>query len=404
MYHLTGPDGVPKRIEYGDIMKRYNVPKEAIDTARRSYETAQNMAFLLEALQIQSPDNLARVEAASKLLQSKMQSADIQTGKTVLSLDWDIVSLLKLDGTLRGGIPKQDSNSLEILAIFKQPSTNLQRAALARFVRSNLDQSSLAVSDIINRKWSTEIGAISGEYLAKLAKDIEAGNAYATTPEYKLLTEKVGASGMEKVVTAIKQATSQADEDWNKNSQAYVTQFKAQNNFTGDITDAQLAKARDIYRSERVVATGKKEIMYRHLSKDAGIMGGNATDAELKTLESALGVGTLRQSDKAWAYTKEAASFVAIEAIAIAAGAASMGAGTFAINWIALGRNAKRGAEAIEAYNAASKTRRLTVFGARSVIGGGFYEGGSASVRGGLNHQDVGDWYSKEGFAQSIAM
>lgn len=52
------------------------------------------------------------------------------------------------------------------------------------------------------------------------------------------------------------------------------------------------------------------------------------------------------------------ATFLAVEAIAIAAGVVTAGVGTYAVNALAFGRHAARGAKMVEAYSAAGKLKR----------------------------------------------
>lgn len=99
--------------------------------------------------------------------------------------------------------------------------------------------------------------------------------------------------------------------------------------------------------------------MYQKLYNEKGLPEDKAL------LQDILGAGFLDMSDKAWDVSQEVAGMIAMEAIAIAAGAVTMGAGTVAINALALGRNAYRGARALEAYNAASKTRQVLTTSAR---------------------------------------
>lgn len=327
-----------------------------------SSQYASNFAFLLEAYAQVSPENQKNAQEAAKLLETKMASDEVRSGKTIMTVEWEMLHLLKLDGSTWSG-PQAGSKAKKLLDIFKSNSTPVdQRAKLTQFVREEFKQYDLVANDIINRKWNGNIGAVSDEYFVKMATDLQGGNAFNTSPEYKILYEKVGATGMADVIKAIKKASAQASEDWEKNSTVYVERFKQQTGFTGNIDAVQLAKARDAFRASSIASVGKKEIMFQYLSKDAGLTGGKSTDAELKTLEGILGVGTLRMSDRAWDITGEAAQFLAIEAIAIGVGVVTAGIGTAAVNAAAFGRNAYRGTQLLEAYNAASKTKQALVW------------------------------------------
>ena len=95
---------------------------------------------------------------------------------------------------------------------------------------------------------------------------------------------------------------------------------------------------------------------------------------------------------------------IAMEAIAIAAGIVTVGAATVAINAAMLGRNAYRGAKAIEAYNAATKTRKVLTTSARILGSGAGFEAGAATTRSYIENGDFTSMHSMEGYAQSVAM
>lgn len=100
-YYLTGPKGNPTRVEYGEILNRFGIPKEAGANLMQSAQSASNLAFLLEAYAQVSPENQKNAQAAAKILEEKMASADIQSGKTIVSIGTEILSLLKLDGVTK---------------------------------------------------------------------------------------------------------------------------------------------------------------------------------------------------------------------------------------------------------------------------------------------------------------
>lgn len=75
-----------------------------------------------------------------------------------------------------------------------------------------------------------------------------------------------------------------------------------------------------------------------------------------------------------------------------------------AINAAILGRNTYRGAKAIEAYNAASKTRKYSTAAGRILGSGAGFEAGAATTRSLFENGDLTSMHSKEGYAQSIAM
>jgi hypothetical protein len=309
-----------------------------------------------------SSENQKKAQAAATALEAKMKAPDIQSGTTVLNIDWEVLSFIQLPGSTKTG-PRPDSVAQKVVSMFTSLANPVdQRAKITQFIREEFNQYDLVANDIINRKWNGNIGAVSDEYFMKMATDIQGGNAVNTTSEYKILYEKIGADGLAKVMNAVKKASADSSEDWEKNSKIYVEQFKKQTGFSGNIDDVQLAKARDAYRASSIASIAKKEIMYQYLSKDAGLMGGKSQDIELKTLEGILGVGKLRMSDRALDITGEAAQFLAIEALAIGVGVFTAGIGTVAINAAAFGRHAYRGTQLAEAYGAASKTKQALVW------------------------------------------
>lgn len=77
------------------------------------------------------------------------------------------------------------------------------------------------------------------------------------------------------------------------------------------------------------------------------------------------------------------------------------GVGTWAVNAIAFGRHASRGKELLTAYNAAGTFKRGAVTAGRLVGGGIGFEAGAAGIRSKTEGENM---YSKEGFAQAIAM
>lgn len=87
---------------------------------------------------------------------------------------------------------------------------------------------------------------------------------------------------------------------------------------------------------------------------------------------------------------------IAMEAIAIAAGVVTAGAATMAINAAILGRNAYRGAKALEAYNAASKTRKAVTTTSRILASGASFEAGGATVRSLIENGDFTSMHSIE--------
>lgn len=142
----------------------------------------------------------------------------------------------------------------------------------------------------------------------------------------------------------------------------------------------------------------KREIVYQTLYNKV------QTSDELKLLQDILGAGTWKMSDKSWDISKEVGGMIAMEAIAIAAGVVTAGVATGAINAVALGRNAYRGAKALEAYNTATKTRQ-TITTATRILGSGVgFEAGVATTRSYIENGDFTSMHSKEGYVQSVAM
>jgi hypothetical protein len=419
-------------VEYGEILARFGIPREAGEKLLKSSKVASNYAYLLEAVAIRSPEDQKKAQAAAVLLEKAMANPDIQSGKSVLAIDWNLVAPLELDGRsndARNALKvKSDLSGKAIEAIVANTSAfrgsvsesilkmfggadtpEQQRAKVSEFIRSDLKQYDVASSDIIERKWSQVIGKIPEEYFMKLVTEIQSKGPNVSASEYQAIESKIGKPGMEKVLAAIAKASAQASEDWEKNSKKHVEKFKAQSGYTGDISTEQLAKIRETYRSMSISAVAKKEIMYQYLSKDAGLLGGKSTDPELKTLEGILGVGTLRMSDRSMDITGEVASFLAIEAAAVVLGMATAGAATWAINSAVIARHtakgvkyAEKGVKYAEAYNALNGTGKALVWTARSVGGMGVgFEVGAGGARSLIEGKNM---YTAEGFAQSIAM
>jgi hypothetical protein len=95
---------------------------------------------------------------------------------------------------------------------------------------------------------------------------------------------------------------------------------------------------------------------------------------------------------------------IAMQAFAITAGVVTAGTATVAINAAMLGRNAYRGAKALEAYNTASKTRRALTTSARILGSGAGFEAGAATTRSYIENGDLTSMHSLEGYAQSVGM
>lgn len=331
-YYLTGPKGTLTRVEYGDILIRFGIQPKAGENLMKSTQQANNFALLLEAYAQMSPENQKKAQSAATALEAKMKAPDIQSGTSVISIDAEIIKLLQLPGSPHVGA-RGNTVAQKVARIFTPSADPVeQRAKVTQFIREEFAQYDLVANDIINRKWDGNIGAVSDEYFMKMATDIQGGNAVNTSPEYKILYEKIGADGLAKVMEAVKKASADSSEDWEKNSKIYVDRFKTRTGYKGNINAEQLARARDEYRASSIASIAKKEIMYQYLAKDAGLTGGKSKDTELKTLEGILGVGTLRMSDRAWDITGEAAQFLAIEALAIGVGVVTAGVGTVVIN------------------------------------------------------------------------
>lgn len=81
-------------------------------------------------------------------------------------------------------------------------------------------------------------------------------------------------------------------------------------------------------------------------------------------------------SDRATEFSKEIMGILAIEAIAIAAGAATAGAGAFALNAATAAWYAKRGKTLYDIYNNASRIKRIGVGTAQTVIQGTLFHVG----------------------------
>lgn len=111
----------------------------------------------------------------------------------------------------------------------------------------------------------------------------------------------------------MRSAKLQAAKDWAEKQPEWTAEFKKQYP-TVTITQDILLKAEREHEKMIVSTIGKKEIMFQYIDRyDI------SRDAEMKTLESILGVGW-RISDRSLDITGEVAKFIAVEAIAVAAG------------------------------------------------------------------------------------
>lgn len=80
--------------------------------------------------------------------------------------------------------------------------------------------------------------------------------------------------------------------------------------------------------------SAKREIVYQNLYNKTNL------PQELALLQNIIGAGSMKMSDKSWEISTEIAGMIGMEAVAIAAGVVTAGAGTVLINTLAFGRNA----------------------------------------------------------------
>jgi len=371
-YYLTGPKGNTRRVEVSELLVNLNLPKNAPENLKKSVQIVEDFTLLLDAYISAKPNQKEKYESAVKQVQWLFAHEDVQMWKNIL----DVTSIT---GGMFDNFWRTFSNTdlKKVNDAFRIQDESARRLAILNFIRDDFGQ-----SDIV------------------LAKIMEKNGSYFTFPkdEEILRNGDLSAAGLsvswrQSVEKVIRRAYLEAAGNWNKNYKEYLAQFQAQNPGVRVNEDS----ARKNNEQLTVLALAKREIMYQKLyNKDL--------QWELLLAQSIMGATTLGMSDKSWDVSKEIGWMIAMEAFAIAAGVVTAGTATVAINAAMLGRNAYRGAKALEAYNAASKTRRALTTSARILGSGAGFEAGAATTRSYIENGDLTSMHSLEGYAQSVGM
>lgn len=361
-YYLVGPNGKEEPVNYDKLFINLNIPKNAPENLKKSVSIMQDAAFLLDAFMRKYPKKQDEYDASVKNLEWLFNADDVQMGKKVLSVG-DI-------------FPKtlwSDVNS-----IFSETDPSTRRMRLLLYVRDELKQYDLVADNIVEKNalyfqfpadenFLNEGGDLSGVWLSK--------------------------EDTEKVRKKIREARVTAEKSWNDNYDQIIQGFQAQ--YPGEKVDPN--KAMNQYKDMITLAQAKREVAYLKLYNKTWL------SPELALYQDILGAGTWDMSDKAWDFSKEAAIFVGIEACAMVAWALTAWAWAVAVNAMAFGRNAYRGAELVRAYEGASALKRYGVTGARIIAGWVGFNVGTWVVHG-VFRDDWSTLSSKEAYLQSIAM
>ena len=371
-YYLTWPKGNTKRIDIEELIVNLNLPKNAPENLQKSVSLVQDFAFILDAYLLKNPEKKTQYDFTLKWIQADFANPDIQTGKSVVDIKKWTYTLFSNNNLLKDSDLYTINQAMDI----KEPKA--RRFAILSFIRDRLGQSDLVgqklMEDTMSRFWFSTDDVI-----------VKNGDLSSTKLDAKQIT---------KVREAIDKARSEANSNWMKNKDAYLKLFQAQNpGTTVDIEAARVANEK-----LTIVMSAKREIVYQNLYNKKDL------SPELALLQNILGAGSTKMSDKSWEISKEVAGMIGMEAVAIGAGMLTMGAGTVAINALAFWVNATRGVRALEAYNAASKTKQTLTTSARILGGGAAFEAGGATTRSLIENGDLISMHSKEWYVQSIAM
>jgi hypothetical protein len=371
-YYLTGPKGNTRRVEVSGLLVNLNLPKNAPENLKKSVKMIKDFSLLLDAYIAANPKETPKHEAAIKQIQWLFAHEDIQMWKKIL----DVTSIT---GGMFDNFWRTFSNTdlKKVNDAFRIQDESARRLAILNFIRDDFGQSDIVLAKIMEK---------NGSYFT-FPKDEEILN------NGDLSAAGLSVSWRQSVEKVIRRAYLEAAGNWNKNYKEYLAQFQAQNPGVTVNEDS----ARKNNEQLTVLALAKREIMYQKLyNKDL--------QWELLLAQSIMGATTLGMSDKSWDVSKEIGWMIAMEAFAIAAGVVTAGTATVVINAAMLGRNAYRGAKALEAYNAASKTRRALTTSARILGSGAGFEAGAATTRSYIENGDLTSMHSLEGYAQSVGM
>jgi hypothetical protein len=372
-YYLTGPKGAPRKIEMQQLLVNLNLPKNAPENLSTSVAIIDDFSLVLDAYIRKNPKEKAKYDTAIQATQKLFADSGIQTGKKIIDITTITQDLFSNSRILPG-----DTDLRAINSAFRITNTKDRHLAVLHFVRDRLDQSDIVLEKLMQS---------NKDYFA-FPKDEE------ILKIWDLSAAGLSLGARQKVEDAIRKARVDAASNWNKNHKEYLDQYKKQN--PGTHVDEETARVWN--EKLLILSMAKREIMYQKLYNNTDLT------KEQTLMQDIMGAGSMKMSDRSWEVSQEVAGFIAMEAIAIAAWVVTAGTATVVINAAMLGRNAYRGVRAIEAYNAASKTRQVLTTSARILGSGAGFEAGWATMRSYIENGDFTSMHSKEWYTQSIAM
>lgn len=139
-YYLTGPKGRPTRVEFQDVLKTMNLPKNAPEKLGESVRIVEEFALVLNAYSVKYPKKTAEHQASLKSVQDSFAADDIQSGKRVLNLI-DAISKLRLGS----------SDEDEIQSTFEMQNPDKRHMFVLQFIRKELGQSDMVAKSIMSR-------------------------------------------------------------------------------------------------------------------------------------------------------------------------------------------------------------------------------------------------------------
>jgi len=139
-YYLTWPSWKTKRIEYTELAKNIDIPKNAPKNLESSVWLVQDFSQILDAYLVKFPNNKSQYEKSIKTIQDAFSQDDIQLWKKILD-----VSIAINDLDLSNG------DKFDLETAFWISDLEMRHIQVLDFARKNLGQYDMIAKSIINK-------------------------------------------------------------------------------------------------------------------------------------------------------------------------------------------------------------------------------------------------------------
>lgn len=358
-YYMIGKDGKQQKIEYTQYSQS-SALKENIEAQKARLPLVKDISIFLEAYSAENPKESQKVDKAWKTAMEYLQNWTTDIQKVTNQI---VVETL---GTNWGSAKWYD--------MFAIKDDSKRRLELYNLIKG-MGQYDLVVQHIANGYTHK----LTPENIKAMRSSIEQWGNYNNYISQK------SADKIAKEMTEIKSSYQKA---WNENRKSYIDAYKAEFKISTELTAEQLVKAEADFMDKSLDIVLRTAILKNDLNNQVNWKGDHK-DPAMDLASSILGTGTFNMSSR---MARESSKMIAIEAIALAAWAFTMGAWTVAIHALSATRFARLATLGSEAWG-------LARFGMSTIGNGVAFEVGHWWAKSLIEWQNM---YSQRGFIDSI--